>query len=248
MVSFAERHVSQAYPVVLAFGCLAGLGWLVARRTSTTGGKDETLEAALAGLALGLIGARAGFVALHLPYFRRHPAEALWIWEGGLSWVGGAIGAILAVTAWARLRKANLPALADGVALPAALIALAAWIGCFLDRCMVGIPVNPSPMALPAADLFGTVAPRWPSAGVGMIGAGILAAGVFLLQDRRLPPGLLAATVLSGLAALGLILSFTRADPSLLLLGLRLDSIGALGVLGVGIAAGVHSWARARRG
>jgi phosphatidylglycerol:prolipoprotein diacylglycerol transferase len=239
--------VSQAYPVVLAIGCLAGLGWLVAQRASSAESDGDAFAAALVALVLGLAGARLGYVALHLPYFRRHPVEVLWIWEGGLSWVGAAIGVLVAIAVTARLRNRSPMALADALAVPAALVALAAWTGCLLDRCLYGIPISPSLVSLPAPDVFGTIVPRWPTAPVGMAATGILLAGLLWTTERRLPPGLLASLVLAALALIGLALSFTRADPSLLAAGLRLDTIGAFGLFALAGVSGLVLSARKRR-
>ncbi|HSR47044.1 MAG TPA: prolipoprotein diacylglyceryl transferase family protein [Anaerolineales bacterium] len=239
--------MNQAYPVVLAIGCLAGLGWLVARRASSAESGGDVFTAALVSLVLGLAGARLGFVALHLPYFRRHPVEALWIWEGGLSWVGAALGVLAAIALMARTRRRPSMALADALAIPAVIVALAAWTGCLFDRCLYGIPVPASPMALPTPDVFGTIVPRWPTAVVGLAATGILLAGLVWATDRQLPPGLRASLALGALALTGLALSFTRADPSLLVMGLRLDAIGALGLLALAAISGFLVWARRHR-
>lgn len=239
--------MSQAYPVVLAIGCLAGLGWLVARRASSPESDGDAFTSALVALVVGLAGARLGYVALHLPYFRRHLVEALWIWEGGLSWVGGAIGVLAAIVITARVQGRNPMGLADALAIPGALVALAAWTGCLLDRCLYGIPITPSLIALPAPDIFGTIAPRWPTAIAGMAATGILVAGLLWTTDRRLPTGLLASLVLAALALIGLVLSFTRADPSLLAAGFRLDTIGAFALLILAGVTGLFVWARRPR-
>jgi phosphatidylglycerol:prolipoprotein diacylglycerol transferase len=244
MVSFGARHVSQAYPVVFALGCLAGLGWLAVQRGPPAQAEAHSFRAALLALAAGVFGARMAFVALHGPYFVEHPAQTLWLWQGGLSWIGGALGAVAAVGLYAGLRRLSLGRLADALAIPALLVALAAWTGCLVDHCMVGVAVPASLLALRSPDLFGVVAPRWPTAAAGMIATGLLLCLAFILEGRRLAPGLRAALALGGLSAIGLGLSFTRADPTLRLAGLRPDSLGAAVLLVAAIAFAAVVWRR----
>ena len=221
------RRVSQAYPVVLALGCLAGLSWLALRRGVSGPDSANPFTAGLLALAAGLVGARLVFTGLHGPYFLSHPLEVAWIWRGGLSWVGGALGALAAVALFAAFRRARLAPLADALALPALAVALAAWTGCLLEACVYGIPVAAGPWAPPAADLFGVIVPRWPTAAVGMIASGALLSVFLVLDGRASAPGRRAIAALAGLAAIGLALSLTRADPALMVGAIRVDTLGA---------------------
>jgi phosphatidylglycerol:prolipoprotein diacylglycerol transferase len=231
--------VSQAYPVVLALGCLAGLGWLALRRGVSAQLEAHALAAALLALGLGLVGARLAFAVLHGPYFIENPLEVIWLWQGGLSWVGGVLGAVAAVGLYAGIRRLRLAPLADVIALPALLVALSAWTGCLLEVCVYGRPVPAGPFAPASADLFGVTVPRWPTAAVGMIATGLLVIGFLSVEVRTLAPGARAVLALAGLAVIGLGLSFTRADPALLVAGLRVDAVGAGLVLGLAGALAV---------
>ena len=238
--------MSQAYPVVFALGCLAGLCWLAVRRGVLPEANGAAFLAAVFALALGLAGARLGFAALHWPYYSQHPQEVLWVWQGGLSWVGGAVGAVAAVGAFAWIRGLRFASLADALALPALAVALAAWAGCFLDGCIYGLRTPGGPLLPPAPDLFGVVAPRWPTAALGMIAAGLLLSSMLAREARPMPSGLRAAAALGGVGLIAFALSFTRGDPALLLGGLRIDTVGAVAVLliAASFAAGQarHRW------
>lgn len=231
--------MSQAYPVVLALGCLAGLVWLALRRGVSAQADAHAFQVALLALGMGVLGARLAFAALHGPYFIENPLEVLWVWQGGLSWVGGALGAMAAVGLYAWLRRLPLAPLADALVLPVLLVALSAWTGCLLEACVYGIPVAASPFAPPAADLFGVIMPRWPTAAAGMIATGLLLCAILLLQGQALASGRRLALALGGIAAIGLALSFTRADPALRVAGLRIDALGAAVVLALAGACAV---------
>ncbi|NNM78553.1 TlpA family protein disulfide reductase [Sphingomonas sp. ID1715] len=83
-------------------------------------------SAALRALAIGLIGARLGYVAAHWEAFRLEPASTLFVWQGGfaLGWGLAAAGAYLAI-ALRSLRAMGLAGLAGGVALATWLAASA---------------------------------------------------------------------------------------------------------------------------
>ena len=225
--------MSQAYPVVLALGCLAGLGWLALRRDDSAQDGHHAFTAGLAALALGLLGARLAFAALHAPFFLGNPLEALWVWRGGLSWVGGALGALVAIGLVAVARRLPPARLADALVIPALLVALSSWTGCLLETCVYGVPIPAGPLAFPTADLFGVVEPRWPTASLGMIATGLLLCAFLLLESRGMPAGRRAAAALAGVAVISLGLGFTRADPALRIAGLRLDVLGAAVILGL---------------
>src|SRR3989304_9632487 len=201
MVLSRARRVSRAVPVVLALGCLAGLGWLALRRGVSAGVEPPSFPAALLALAVGLVGARLAFAALHGLYFLGNPIEVVWVWRGGLSWVGGVLGALVAVGLYAGIRRLRLAPLADALVLPALLVALSAWTGCWLEACGYGRPVPAAPFAPPPAALFGVTLPRWPTAAVGMIATGLLVCAFLWVEGRPAAPGRRATLALAGLGA-----------------------------------------------
>src|SRR3972149_585314 len=136
----------------------------------------------------------------------------MWLWQGGLSWVGGVLGALVAVGLYAGLRRLRLAPLADALALPALWVALSAWTGCLMEACVYGRPVSASPFATLSADLFGVSAPRWPTAAVGMIATGLLVCSFLWMERRNLASGRPAFVWLSAFGTRPLVLSLTRAD------------------------------------
>ena len=123
---FAIRWYALAYIVGLIVGwryCLMLADRapnLVARRQI-----DDFLVWATLGVVLG---GRIGYVVFYnLGYYAEHPVQALYLWHGGMSFHGGALGVTLAIVLFARRRKVPIFALAD-------IIIEAVPIGLFFGR------------------------------------------------------------------------------------------------------------------
>jgi len=238
--------LQDAYPLLFALGAVAGLLWsgLVSGGQSSAKGTRITpvqaLDAGLAALAAGLVGARAGYVAATWDYYSHRPQEVLWFWQGGLSWSAGAAAALLGLGLYSGLSRQPFWPLADRLAIPAALLALAAWGGCMLDGCSYGWRTAPGPLTPPAPDLLDNLAPRWPTQPVGVMASLAALAGLISLGGRPLPQGTLACLSLTMIAAISVALSFTRADPTRMFWGMRLDGLASGVVLALGLAGLGH--------
>src|SRR5690242_10204319 len=112
---FGIRWYALAYIVGLV------LGWLLMRRLvrrppeiATTVQVDDFLTWATLGVVLG---GRLGYVLFYQPalYFA-HPALILAVWEGGMSFHGGALGVAIAIIIFCRRNGINLLAFADRIA------------------------------------------------------------------------------------------------------------------------------------
>jgi len=123
---FAIRWYALAYIAGLLIGwryCLA-----MTRRP------PHVLDAAqlddfLVWVTLGVVlGGRIGYVLFYnLGYYMQHPVEALKIWTGGMSFHGGALGVVLAMYLFTRLRRIDFLRLGD-------MLVCAVPIGLFLGR------------------------------------------------------------------------------------------------------------------
>jgi phosphatidylglycerol---prolipoprotein diacylglyceryl transferase len=86
---------------------------------------DDFLVWATLGVVLG---GRIGYVLFYnLPYYAAHPLQALYLWHGGMSFHGGAIGVMLAIWLFTRSRRIPLFAFGD-------IICEAIPIGLFFGR------------------------------------------------------------------------------------------------------------------
>jgi phosphatidylglycerol:prolipoprotein diacylglycerol transferase len=116
------------FGALVALGTIVGL-WLFSREVQRAGLPASAVDAALAGIMGGLLGAKLLFVAEH---FGEEPLAGLLFARGGLSWYGGlagGVGTAVAVMFWRRLPlvpvvSAATPGLAIGHAI--------GRIGCFL--------------------------------------------------------------------------------------------------------------------
>ena len=230
----------NTFTIVFTLGVLLNLLWLGMSdpiRTATSRLPDEKtspttrVDAGLSALTTGLIGARAGFVLLHWEYYSSRLIETLWFWQGGLSWIGGVVGAAIGLGIFAALSHHPFWLLADTLALPGVVTALSCWIGCLLDGCAYGWQAGASFWTPPAVDIFGSRVPRWPTQTVGIALNLVIFAGLYWLTGRQLRRGTSVCLSVSLIAASSLALTFTRGDPVLLLAGLRLDTVGAAVIL-----------------
>jgi len=79
----------------------------------------EAVEALLTWIIVGVIlGGRLGFVAFYQPaYYLAHPLEILRVWEGGMSFHGGLLGAAFAGWIFARRNGVAPSAVSDSMAM-----------------------------------------------------------------------------------------------------------------------------------
>lgn len=204
----------------------------------------DWLDAGLAALVGGLLGARVIHVLIYWPYFSDHLSETYRVWLGGLNWHGAVLGALLALWVYTRLRPVPFRALGDVLAPLLAVGMLAVSLGCVASGCGYGVEVPsladyPSFIAAEQADLYGVVVPRLNSPGFGTAAAALIIAAVLGLHSLVRKEGALIwiALVLIALAQFGI--GFTRGDEVPLLGTLRIDQMFDLIVLGIGIIGAV---------
>jgi phosphatidylglycerol:prolipoprotein diacylglycerol transferase len=237
--------VQNAFPFIFTLGAMVSLLWLglsgtnwgsIHRLSKRASLPVARVDAGLVTLAVGLISARAGFVALHWAYYAGRPFEMLWFWQGGLSWVGGAIGSILGLGLFCALTRHPFWLLADTLAMPGMVIALASWAGCLADGYAYGRVLDSPLWASPTPDMFGGRLPRWPTQMVGVFYSLLALVTLYWLAGLSLQPGVLACSSLSMIAVGAFALSFARSDPVMLLIGLRLDTVGSAAILLLALA------------
>lgn len=187
--------------------------------------------------------ARVVFVILHSTYFRENPNEIIALWQGGLSAFGGILGGILGVMAYCWRQKKHLWALMDDLAIPALIISMSAWIGCWFEGVAYGIQVPLTWGWLMNSDPFEGDIARWPTQIAGLL-LSLIAFLVLIRVGQSLPRGVSAGISLSAIPLILVVVGIFRADPSMLLWGQRLDILGpaSLTILGLGLTT--YCWRR----
>lgn len=220
-----------AFSLFIGAGIISGLawsaGWVKEKQVSTV------LDAGLVGLAGGLLGARIVYVIVNWFYFRQHLAEALQIGLGGLSWVGGAMGGLVGVLVYARLRGHSSGELLDALLPMATTVTIAAWLASWLEGAAYG-PAVTAFWALPSRDEWGNVVPRLPVQLLGALLTLVLLWIVDTFQARWKGANLTgraAGVWLAGFALLMAGLSILRADRAPVWGGMRLETWGAAGLV-----------------
>jgi len=228
-----------SYPLFFTAGVAAGMLWLIAVETEPDLAPRQRLtnDPVIAGvvmLATGLFMARLTFILLHSSYYFAHPLEILYIWQGGLSGIGGFAGALIGLGIYARVRGESFTAYADALAIPGAIIASSCWLGCWMDGCAYGIPLESQFPLLTGFDMFNSETLRWPTQAAGAIFS-LLSVGALITLKGRLPQGILGMVSLTSIALGVFVVSLFRSDPSLLIAGFRIDTMAALGLALLGI-------------
>lgn len=170
---------------------------------------DDMVMYAVIGIVLG---GRLGYVLFYnASYYLSHPVEALYIWQGGMSFHGGMLGTILAFYLFCRKYKVQFLELMDVIA-PAATIGLFfGRIANFINGELYGRVTD---SALGMVFPHGGELPRYPSQlfEAALEGIALFALLTFLMKrtDARNKPGLLGGVFLVGYAVSRLIVENFR--------------------------------------
>jgi phosphatidylglycerol:prolipoprotein diacylglycerol transferase len=224
----------STYTALIALGAAVGLAVLYWR--APAGKNARWMDAGLAAMVGGLIGARLVYVAASADYYLPHLEEVVQVWQGGLAWPGAPLGALAAVWIYSRRTGEALGPILDALAVPIVLLSALAWGGCLAAGCAYGYEVAPGQaqawLTSFAPDLFGLVAPRFATQALGIaLSLAALAAVAIPQRGRKWAAGAYGLYALSLAALIMFGLSFTRGDPAPLVRGYRLDTVGSAIVL-----------------
>lgn len=221
---------------------LAGLligGALFAREAARLGTtRRDAFATALAGALGGIAGARLLHIADYATFYADAPFQALYLWNGGLSLWGAALGGLAA--AILRARRAGLAPreTADTAALPCLVGLAVGWTGGIIAGDPAGA-VASLPWAIvyahPASSSFADGAAAHPVAAYEFLLGGAVAFSVWR-WGRRVPRGTLAPLMLAAWGGGRFLIAFARIDPEWL--GLRQTQwIGLVALAAVGFWA-----------
>lgn len=166
------------YVVAFALFLILGRVRIKQPHIAAQGWKNEDLDDMLFYGMLGVVlGGRLGEVLFYQPaYFLANPLEIFMVWKGGMSFHGGFLGVLIAMSLWARKAKRNVLDVYDFIAPMVPLGYAAGRLGNFINHELPGRIADPS---LPWAMLWpGVDGLRHPSPIYQMLVDGIL---VFLI-------------------------------------------------------------------
>ena len=179
------RWYGVAY--VLGFVCAALVIWRVSRRWRVRVDADSLLTIMFCVIVGVIVGGRLGYVLFYgNGYYFSHPLEVFAFNQGGMSFHGGLVGALLSGIVAARLTGIPYLTLAD-------LGCIAAPIGLFFGRCanFVNGELWGAPTDLPWGVVFGGAAgtmPRHPSQLYEALLEGVVLFAVLFALSRKRPP------------------------------------------------------------
>ncbi|MBP3866924.1 MAG: prolipoprotein diacylglyceryl transferase [Eggerthellaceae bacterium] len=182
---FTVRWYGIAY--VVGFLLAGVVMWRVSKRWKVKIDADSLLTIICCVIVGIIVGARLGYCLVYgNGYYLEHPLELLAFQQGGMSFHGGLVGALVAGAVAAKLTHIPYLTLAD-------LGAIAAPIGLFLGRCanFVNGELWGAPTDLPWGVVFGGTAgmmPRHPSQLYEALLEGVLLFLILFALSRKRPP------------------------------------------------------------
>ncbi len=131
----------RSYGFMLALSFLIGI-WLAGRRAKRAGvDPQKVLDLSVIIIIAAVVGSRLLYVVFHLEQYS-NPLDMFALWQGGATFYGGFILAVVASYFW--VMKNNIPFLkiADIMAPSIGLGLVFTRIGCFLSGCCYGHPTD----------------------------------------------------------------------------------------------------------
>lgn len=129
----------RSYGVMTALSFLVGI-LLAANLAKKEGQKsDDIYDIGLAAIIGAVIGARILYVAANWNAYSGNLLSILKVWEGGLVYYGGFLGALAACSWWIITHKRDYLKLGDIVMPFLALAHAIGRIGCYLNACCYGV-------------------------------------------------------------------------------------------------------------
>jgi phosphatidylglycerol---prolipoprotein diacylglyceryl transferase len=241
---FEIRWYALAYIVSLLIGwryCLALADR--APRLVSRQDVDDFLVWATLGVVLG---GRVGYVLFYMPeHYLAHPLDTLYVWHGGMSFHGGAIGVTVAILLFTRSRHIPVFAFSDIIAEAIPIGLFFGRIANFINGELFGRPSN-----VPWAMIFpnGGPVPRHPSQLYEAACEGILLFLLLFLAERRASrrrPGIETGLFLVGYAVARMSGElFRQPDPQLgyLIWGTTMGQLLSIPLLVAGVV--MIRWAR----
>ncbi|WP_420644811.1 prolipoprotein diacylglyceryl transferase family protein [Candidatus Leptofilum sp.] len=214
-----------SFTAVFAIGLL--LSWGITQQRSHKQALPHWLDAALATLIGGWLGARLTFVLLNWDYFAERPSELVQLWQGGLTAYGGLAGGLLGLGLWCWWRKRPFLPYATLFSPALLLLIITGWAACWIEGCAYGVETTLGLFSANLPDHFGVFTVRYQTQLLG-VSLNLLLLLLVYLPTRKLTNLPLFPLTLISANLIHFALTFLRGDAAPVLLGWRLDSWLAL--------------------
>jgi len=175
--------------------------------------KDDVADYLLYIIVGTVLGARIFYVFVYnLPFYLNNPFQMIAIWQGGLSFHGGLIGAVLGAYMFSKKKNINLYDILDISVIPLALGLALGRLGNFTNGELFGRITNvPWSFKFPDAEGF-----RHPSQLYASLKNLIIFSTLWMIKDKILPKGFLFWTFVTMYSAFRFAVEFFRQpDPQL---------------------------------
>lgn len=135
----------KSYGLMITIGFAAGiaLAWYRARRAGMD--PDEILNMSTLIIISAIVGSRILYILVNPSEYIASPIRIFYIHEGGLVFLGGLIGTIVTVTCYLRYYKMDYLGWADIMFPSVPLGQFFGRLGCFLNGCCYGRPMDGFP-------------------------------------------------------------------------------------------------------
>lgn len=196
--------------------CWLGLNHLALRGSGRNSSADVAAFATWGWIGM-LIGARLGYVLFYnWNWYQANPSQVLALWNGGMSFHGGLVGIALSCWVVAQVRRVDLLAFTDMLAVLICWPLATGRLCNFINGELPGRPTD-----LPWAVIFPAPwndFPRHPSQLYEALTEGVILGLIMILAWKRFNPkvGTVSAIFLAGYGSLRFFTEFTRQpDPQL---------------------------------
>lgn len=145
------------YGLLVATGFLVGIGW--AARLAKREGMDPqaVYDTGFWIIFSAIVGSRLFYIFINYDYYLQNPIAVFYLWEGGLVFYGGLVGAFIAVIVCVKRYNLDLWKFADVAAPGAALGHSIGRLGCLFAGCCYGLETQ-VPWAITFSDVH-SIAP-----------------------------------------------------------------------------------------
>jgi phosphatidylglycerol:prolipoprotein diacylglycerol transferase len=199
----------RTYGLFMALGYLAGISLMVFLNRKEGRSDELALDWAVWIMIGAIVGGRLMYIVVQPDNFVRDPIEILRVWNGGLVYYGGLIGASLTSIWYLRRHKAPLWKVADCAAPGIAVGQALGRVGCYFNGCCYGVVSEEHGVVFPA---LGDNLPHLPTQLWESALALLLAGALFMLKARRAYAGQIFVFYLWFYGGLRFCIEFWRGD------------------------------------